>query len=159
MLKVHCGKPNDWKGCENWVKGVVKKHMINEGTREIGPDSEVENGRRFQDILVENVSSCIRVSPVRFTSMNKHQVLQELELANGIVWSFNSLLSLQSTDAYSNMCCINHIHIISTISNCQSSKLWVSILYHHNNFSLLFRANSAGKNYICSFTQINEPWF
>ena len=72
MLKVHGGKPNDWEGSENGVKGVVKKHMINEGTREIGPDSEVEDGRRLQYILVENVGSCKRVSPVRLTSVNKH---------------------------------------------------------------------------------------
>ena len=85
MLKVHSGKPNDWEGGENWVKGVVKKHMINESTREIGPDSEVEDGRRFQDILVENVGSCKRISPVRFTAVNKHQVLKEFELANSVV--------------------------------------------------------------------------
>ena len=64
MLKVHSGKPNDWEGCENWVISVVKKHVVNEGTREIGPDSEVEYGRSFQDILVENVGSCKRISPV-----------------------------------------------------------------------------------------------
>ena len=85
MLKVHSGEPNDWESCENWVKGVVKKHVINEGTREIGPDSEVEDGGRFQDILVENVGSCKRVSPVRLTAVNKHQVFEELKFADSVV--------------------------------------------------------------------------
>lgn len=78
--------------------------------------------------------------------MNKHERLQELELADGIVCRPGSLLTLFTKDANTDMGLRNHIDIIGAITDGQGDLLGEASLNHVDNISLLLRRNSAGKH-------------
>ena len=50
--------------------------------------------------------------------MEEEQVPEEFELRNAIVGCSYGLLSLKTSNTYSNIGCSDHIHIISTITDC-----------------------------------------
>ena len=93
--------------------------MVDHGTRENGLDAEIEDWCRLQDVLVEDIQRCERIPPVRLTAMDKQKILEELELADCIIRCFDSLLAFETTYSDSDMRCIDHIDIISTITNSQ----------------------------------------
>ena len=78
--------------------------------------------------------------------MFKEEGLEEPELSYDIVRTSCCLLTLKTSNADTNMCCCDHIHIISTISDRKGDLIRELIADHLHDISLLLRRHSAGKD-------------
>ena len=88
--------------------------------------------------------------------MAKKQVLQKTKLANRVVSRSRCLCALQSRDANANVRRINHVHVVSTITDGEATTVWVSFSHHFDDLCLLLWTHTAGKNCIRLLTQIQE---
>ena len=88
--------------------------------------------------------------------MDKEQILEELELADGVVRGLDSLLSFESADADAQMSCVDHVDIVGSITDRKSSLSRIALLDHKDDFGLLLGAHSACKYNIGTLAKINE---
>ena len=96
-------------------------------------------------VLGQNVVGCVRIPAVAFAAMNEKQVFQELEFSNCIVRSLYSLLTLKATNTDTDVCGIDHVDIVCSVSNCKCCLIGEPNLNQIHNLSLLLRADSAGQ--------------
>ena len=88
--------------------------------------------------------------------MEEEKGLQVLELADGVVGGLDSLLTLEPTDTNPDMRRVDHIDIVSTVTDCQSRLLCVTILDQKDDFCLLFWGDTASKDHICALTEVHK---
>ena len=117
VLEVVRCIPKNWDCSEDSVVELQKQVYVDFCARECGQEAIHEDGSTAEDILVQNVVACVRIPAIAFATMNEEQVLQVLELSDRVVRGFDSLLTLETADANTDMGCCNHIDIISSISN------------------------------------------
>lgn len=130
--------------------------MVEHGTRHDGSYSEVEDRGNFHDVLVEDEAYCKRISTVAFTTMDEKQVFEILEFSNGVIRGFDSLLTFQTTNANTDMCCIYHVDIVGTVTDCKSGLLRMPVLDHEYDLCFLLRADSTREDDVGAFTEIDK---
>ena len=88
--------------------------------------------------------------------MEEKQVLEEPELADGVIRRARSLLALKTRDANTYMRSCNHVHIISAIADSQGRLFWLPLPHHQYDLSLLLGADTTGQDDICALTQVHK---
>lgn len=88
--------------------------------------------------------------------MHEQQVLQVLKFPDRVVRGFDSLLTLETANANTDMSCCNHIDIISSITDSKRGLRWVLVFNHVNNFCLLLGAYTTRKYNISTFAKFYE---
>ena len=85
----------------------------------------------------------------KLSSMPEKKSSQMLKLGNSIVWEAGCLISFFSKDSNSNVCALNHIHIICSIPYAQRDSILFMLLYEFNYFCLLCWRKSVGNSWLC----------
>ena len=67
------------------------------------------------------------------------------------------MLSLKSADADTDVRRVDHVHIVCSVSDRESSLRRVAVLDELDNFSLLLWTDSASEHDVGPFTKVNEP--
>ena len=91
--------------------------------------------------------------------MNEKQVFQVLEFSNCIIRSLHSLLTLKATNTDTDVCGIDHVDIVCSVSNCKCCLIGEPNLNQVHNLSLLLGADSAGQYDISFWAQVNKCSF
>ena len=76
------------------------------------------NRHSFQNVLIEHVADGVGVAAVRLPPVEEEQVFKEFELTNCIVGGSYSLLTFKAGDTNADVGRCDHIHIISSITDC-----------------------------------------
>lgn len=141
MLPVKGTEPADWHSSEEDVVYLVHVNVIELRTRKSCVIAVEKDRKHIDDVLIEHVEDQITISSVGLSTMGKHQVLQELKLANRVVGRTSSLLAFETADAYSDMGCCDHVYIVSSIADCKSCEISFALLLLADDvdyFCLLF---------------------
>ena len=92
-------------------------------------------------------------------SMNKHQPPEILKFCNCIIRCVDSLISFFSKYSNSNICSLDHAHIVSSISNCKRYHLRIDWFCKLNHFSFLFWRWSTNENCMWSVNNFGKEFF
>ena len=145
VLEVVRCIPKNRDCSEDSIVELQKQVYVDFCARECGQEAKHEDGSTAEDILVQNVVACVRIPAVTFATMHEEQVLQVLELSNCIIRSLYSLLTLKATDTDTDVCGIDHVDIVCSVSNRKGCILGEPDLNQIHNLSLLLGADSAGQ--------------
>lgn len=129
VLSIEESEDHYWESCEDDVVNLEDPLFVEDLSWESWVETEPELGHHEENVLVEGVGNEVGVSSVRFSAVDEKEVLEVLELSNSIIWSWNSLLTFNSTNTNTNMCSCDHVNIISSISNGEGNGSWVIFLY------------------------------
>lgn len=129
----------------NWgvyyVVQLVDPGIVNIGTREVVIETVPQLWQDQYQIFIEIEEYKLWVLPIGLPAMIQHKLPQNLKLSNGIIRTQSSLGSLDPLDPHTNMGRIDHINIISTITNTESRTAVLTHEPHHVLF--LFWSHSA----------------
>lgn len=128
VLAVEEGEDHDGEGGEDDVVDLEDPLLVEDLAGEGGVEAEPELGHDEEHVLVEGVGDEVGVSAVGFSAVDEQEVLEVLKLSNSIVRSRHSLLSLNPTDAHSDMCSSDHVDVVGTISDGEGYGGWVVLL-------------------------------
>ena len=95
---------HNWEWSHANIIKLINEWLIQRLSTESREKSKVVLHSDVEHIFVEIIEHKKWVPSVCFSSMNKHEGLQELELSNCIVCTSCCLLSFFSKNSYSNMC-------------------------------------------------------
>lgn len=92
----------------------------------------------------------------KLSSVPEHKSSQVFELGHCIVWETSSLVSFFTEDTNTNISSLNHVDIISTITNRQWDAVFCLILDKSDNFGLLGGRESVSNNGLWSLDDFEE---
>lgn len=143
------GSGCQWEGSEDHViKGNVK--IIEDSSCRISTEEcEVELWDGKDHVLVEEVQDHFGNSNVIPSSVNEQEFPQSLEFRNSKVTSLDSSHTFITVDTNTDVSFLDHVNIVSTISNGKSDFVH-AILNQSDNLGLLFRSNSTTNNSFAS---------
>ena len=67
------------------------------------------------------------------------------------------MLPLEAADTDTDMRCVDHVDIVCSVTDRESSLRRVAVLDELDNFSLLLWTDSASEHDVGPFTKVNEP--
>ena len=88
--------------------------------------------------------------------MEEKHVAKEFKLSNSVIRGAHSLLTFESGNAYTDVGCCDHIHIIGSVTDRQSRFVGVASTHHPDDLGLLFGADAAGEDNIGAFAQVDK---
>jgi len=137
ILPVKGAVPANRHSREDDVEGVVEPDVVYLGAGVQAEHAVPPDGQGVNEILIKHIDDQQTVPPVALTSVDEHELLEEPELADGIVGCSCRLLPFKPCYADSNIGRIYHINIISPISNSQRRLPFIVLFNHQYNLSFL----------------------
>lgn len=120
MLLVKNSINNDRKWCEKNIIKLINPRIIDRSTWKTVDKTKPELRQYQEQIFVKIEQNKLGIFSIWFSTMIEHKLPKDLKLWDGVIWANSSLGTLNSFDPNSNMCSIDHVDIIGSISNTES---------------------------------------
>ena len=96
VLVVEKSKPHNGNCCEHNVVALVDPRLVEGLATENRKKAKPEHGEHEQHVLVEVVADKERVATISFSTVNKEELAEELELTNDEISRPCSLLAFEA---------------------------------------------------------------
>ena len=147
---IHDSKCNDWQGSEKNVEKLHQPVSVKVLTLITRINGENYLRDHKEQVFVEQEEGDVSIFSIRFSSVDKQQVLKVLKLPNTIVRTGHGMVGTLSTpymkivfNTDSNVCCFHHSNIIDAITDRHCNLFRLILINELNDISFLGRGHPA----------------
>lgn len=146
VLEVHQAPVEEYATCEAHVVKLVYPGLVQCLPCEARVETEIVLDDDIEYVLVKVVHDNERYSSVGLTTMEEEKWPEELEFSDRIVTGTSSLHAFFASDTHTNVCFVDHCHVVCAIANSQSHFIRVPLPDHFYDVTFLFGRDSACDN-------------